>query len=60
MNWLRMMSEILQQNVGILANKKKECMKNETQTVRKRKPGSYLICLETHDDNVLCCYRTEI
>ena len=55
-----MMSEILQQNVGILANKKKECMKNETQTVRKRKPGSYLICLETHDDNVLCCYRTEI
>ena len=36
MNWLRMMSEILQENLGILANKKKkEYIKNETQTVRK-------------------------
>ena len=41
-----MMSEILQETLGILI--KKEYLKNETQTIEKSKPATYSLYLETN------------
>ena len=51
----RMVSEIFQESLGILLKKKKH-MKNEIQSVEKRRPGSYLLYLETHVKRVVVCY----
>ena len=48
-------SEILQESLGILIIKK-EYIKNETQTVVKRRPAGLLLYLETHVNRMIACY----